>query len=264
MTTIVTTRTPAGAAVGPLAQREAWRIVRHPIYLAMLVYFVILGGVQAAGGGLSGREAVRELVLVLGLLWFGPATYFAANLVASSARRSHAESQLAAAPTTAYARTVAACLGVLCPTAVAAAFSAIVSVVEHAGGSLDHVQGAGELAVIPLCTLGGGLLGVAVAQWMPWRGAPLIVLFALIAWVVAVMDRGELQWTAPWTMSHAYYKDAQLAPGSHVWHATYLLGLSLLAGIAALLRHPSQRRPLLALGAMVFTATLVAGWVQVQ
>jgi hypothetical protein len=264
MTTIVTTRTPAGAAVGPLAEREAWRIVRHPIYLAMLVYFVILGGVQAAGGGLSGRETVRELLVVLGLLWFGPATFFAANLVASSARRSHAESQLAAAPTTAYARTLAACLGVLGPTAAAAAFAAIVRVVEHAGGSLDHAQGIGELAVIPLCTLGGGLLGVAVAEWMPWRGAPLIVLFALLAWVVAVMDRGELQWTAPWTMSRAYYKDAQLSPGSPGWHAAYLLGLALLAGVAAVLRHPSHRRPLLVFGAMVLIATLVAGWVQVQ
>jgi hypothetical protein len=264
MTTIVTTGTPAGAAVGPLAGREAWRIVRHPIYLAMLLYFVLLGGVQAAGGGLSGRETVRELLLVVGLLWFGPATFFATHLVASSARRSHAESQLAAAPTTAYARTLATCLGVLGPTAAAAAFAAIVWVVEHAGGSLDHAQGPGELAVIPLCTLGGGLLGVAVAQWMPWPGAPLIVLFALIAWVVAVMDRGELQWTAPWTMSRAYYKDAQLAPGSPAWHAAYLLGLSLLAAVVALLRHPTRRRPLLALGAVVFVVTLVAGWVQVQ
>jgi hypothetical protein len=264
MTTIVTTRTPAGAAVGPLAEREAWRIVRHPIYLAMLVYFVILGGAQAAGGGLSGRETVRELLLVLGLLWFGSATFFAANLVASSARRSHAESQLAAAPTTSYARALAACLGVLGPTAAAAAFAAIVWVVERAGGSLDHAQGLGELAVIPLCTLGGGLLGVAVAEWMRWRGAPLIVLFALLAWVVAVMDRGELQWTAPWTMSRAYYKDAQLSPGSAGWHAAYLLGLALLAGVAAVLRQPSHRRPLLALGAVVLIATLVAGWVQVQ
>ena len=264
MTTIVSTRSPAGAPVGPLAEREAWRIVRHPIYLAMLVYFILLGGVQVAGGGLSGRETVREVLLVLGLLWFGPATFFAANLVASSARRSHAESQLAAAPTTAYARTLAACLGVLGPTAAAAAFAAIVWVVEHAGGSLDHAQGLRELAVIPLCTLGGGLLGVAVAEWMPWRGAPLIVLFALLAWVVAVMDRGELQWTAPWTMSRAYYKDALLSAGSPGWHAAYLLGLALLAGVAAVLRHPSHRRPVLAFGAMVLIATLVAGWVQVQ
>jgi hypothetical protein len=264
MTTILTAGTPTGAAVGPLAEREAWRIVRHPINLAMLAYFVLLGGLQAAGGGLAGREAVRELLLVLGLLWFGPATFFAANLVASSGRRSRAESQLASAPTTGYARTLAACLGVLGPTAAAALFAAIVWFVEHVGGSLDHAQGPGELAVIPLCALGGGLLGVAVAQWMPWRGAPLVVLFALIAWVVAVMDRGELQWTSPWTMSRAYYKDAQLAPGSPVWHAAYLLGLSLLAAVPALLRHPSHRRPLLALGAAVLAATLVAGWVQVQ
>jgi hypothetical protein len=44
---------PAGAAVGTLARREARRTVRHPVYLVLLLYFVVLGwaevGTLAAG-----------------------------------------------------------------------------------------------------------------------------------------------------------------------------------------------------------------------
>jgi hypothetical protein len=262
MTLNVITKDPAGAAVGALAQREAWRIVRHPVFVVMLLYFLVLSGVQAAGDGLSSWEAVRYVAVMLGLLWLGPATFFAANLVASSARRAHAESQLGAAPTSAQARTLAICLGVLGPTAAATGFAAILWLVEHTGDTLDRAQGPAELAVIPLCTLGGGLLGVAVARWLPWRGAALVVVFALIAWVVAVLDRGDLWWTAPWTMSPGYYHEDGMGAGSHTWHAFYLLGLSLLAGVAALLRYPSYRRSLLALGVMVWVATLGAAWAQ--
>ena len=115
--------------------------------------------------------------------------------------------------------------------------------------------------MIPLCTLGGGLLGVAAAGWLPWRGAPLIVLFGLIAWVVAVFDRGDLRWTAPWSMTPEF-ADELLLPGSHLWHAVYLLGLGLLAAVAALLRYPSYRRPLLALGGALWIGTLAACWAQ--
>jgi hypothetical protein len=262
MTLNLAIQTPAGAAVGTLARREAWRMLRHPVYLVLLFYYVLLVGVGTGSVGIPSRETARELLTVLGLLWLGPATFFVANLIASSARRANAESQLAAAPTTAQARTLATCLGVLGPTAVAAGFATILWLVEHAGNTLDRAQGPAELAVIPLCTLGGGLLGVAVARWLPWRGVPLIVLFALIAWVVAVMDRGDLRWTAPWTMSPGYYGEDWLVAGSQVWHAIYLLGLALLAAVAALLRYPSYRRPLLTLGAALWVGTLGACWAQ--
>ena len=192
------------------------------------------------------------------MLWFGPATFFVTNLVASSARRSNAESQLAAAPLSASAKTLATCLAVLCPTAVATGFAAILWLVEHSGGPLSRVQGVAELAVIPLGTLGGGLLGAAVARWLPWRGLPLVVLFALIAWVVAVMEHGALWWTAPWTMSPAYYQTNTMGAGSHAWHAVYLFGLSLLAGVAALLRHRRHRRLLLAVAAVAWIGTIAA------
>jgi hypothetical protein len=249
-------------AVGPLARREAYRIGTHPAYPVLLLYFLVLGGAQAATDGLPARDAVRHVLIIVGLLWFGPATFFTTNLVASSARRSHAESQLAAAPLSASARTLATCLGVLGPTAAATGFAAILWLVEHAGDPVSRAQGAAELAVIPLCTLGGGLLGAAVARWLPWRGLPLVVLFALIAWVVAVMQHGAVWWTAPWTMSPAYYETYTMGAGSHAWHAVYLLGLALLAGVAAMLRHRPHRRPLVALAAVAWIATIAACWAQ--
>jgi hypothetical protein len=265
MTANVLGQVPAGAAVGTLARREASRIIRHPVYAVLLLYFVVLVGVQATTSlWPPSRDSVRDLLVTLGLLWLGPATFFAANLIASSARRAHAESQLAATPTAAQARTLAICLGVLLPATLATGFAVMLWLVEHNGSTLEYAQGPAELAVIPLCTLGGGLLGIATDRWLPWRGSPAIVGFAVLAWVVAVMDRGDLQWTAPWTMSSGYYHDAQLAAGSPLWHAVYLLGLALLAAVAALLRHASYRRPLLALGTVLLVGTLAACWAQMR
>jgi hypothetical protein len=249
---------PAGGAVGPLARREAWRTVRHPVFLVFLAYFLVLGWVEAVNPGVSAREAVREVVRTLGLLWLGPATFFAANMVASSARRAHAESQLAATPTSEQARTFALCLAMLGPTAVAAGVAALLCLVEHAGGTVAGAQGPAELAVIPLCTLGGGLLGVATDRWLPWRGASVVVFAVIFAWVVAVLDRGRPRWTAPWSMTTAYSTQSPPVGGSHAWHAAYLLGLGLLAGVAAVLRHPAHRRLLLALAALLWAATIAA------
>ncbi len=53
-----------------------------------------------------------------------------------------------------------------------------------------------------------------------------------------------------------------MGSGSHAWHAVYLLGLSLLAAVAALLRYPSYRRPLLALGVVLWFGTVGAAWAQ--
>ena len=260
MTTLTMgTRAPA---LGTLARREAWRMVRHPVYLLLLVYFVLIGGVETADIGLPSRETARSFLVTFGLVFFGSATFFAVNLVASSARRARAESQLAAAPITPQARTLATCLGVLGPAAVATGFAAALWLVERVGTDLPRAQGPAELAVIPLCALGGGLLGVAAARWVPWPGAPLIVMVSLVAWVVAVMNHGELRWTAPWTLSPGYHDDVLLAAGSQSWHAVYLLGLTLLAGVAALLYHRSNRRPLLAVGALLWVGTLAACWAQ--
>ena len=79
-------------AVGALARRDAYRIGAHPVYPVMLPCFLVLSGAQATSDGLATWDAVYHVLLTVGLLWFGPATFFVTNLVASSARRSNAES----------------------------------------------------------------------------------------------------------------------------------------------------------------------------
>jgi len=244
---------------------EAGRILRHPVYLLLLAYFLLIGGVETAQLGPPPRAAVAEMLTYLGVMFVGPATFFAANLVASSARRARAESQLDAAPTGAQARTLATCLGLLGPTAVATVLAVVLWVVEHAGPDLPQAQAPAELAVIPLCTLGGGLVGVAAARWLPWPGAPMLVMFVLIAWVVfSIVNRGHPWWTwsAPWSLSPAFHDSAALRGGSQVWHAAYLASLCLLASTAALLRFRPHRRVLLALGAVLVVSALVAAWAQ--
>jgi hypothetical protein len=85
-------------AVGALARREAYRIGAHPVYPVLLLYFLVLGGAQATSDGLPARDAVHHVLLIVGLLWFGPATFFVTNLVTSSARRSNAESYSSSRP----------------------------------------------------------------------------------------------------------------------------------------------------------------------
>ena len=254
-----------GHALPTLARAEAGRILRHPVYLLLLAYFLLIGGVETAQLGPPPRAAVAETLTYLGLMFVGPATFFAANLVASSARRARAESQLDAAPTGAQARTLATCLGLLGPTAVAIVLVVALWVVEHAGTDLPRAQGPAELAAIPLCTLGGGLAGVAAARWLPWPGAPMLVIFVLIAWVVlSITNRGDLwwTWTAPWSLSPSFHDSAALRGGSQLWHAVYLACLCLLAGTAALLRFRPHRRALFALGAVLMVSALVASWAQ--
>jgi hypothetical protein len=49
-----------------------------------------------------------------------------------------------------------------------------------------------------------------------------------------------------------------------MWHLTYLLGLGLLAGIAALLRTRGARRALWAGVALIMSVTALASWLQLR
>jgi hypothetical protein len=251
-----------GRALPALARAEARRILTHPVDLLLGLYLVMIGGVETSQLGLPSRDTTQDVLALLGYLCAGVFTFFAANLVASSARRSRAASQLEAAPTGPQAQTLGTCLGVLGPALVATAVAAALWFVGHTGPDLDRALSVPEVAAIPLCTLGAGLLGVAVARWLPWPGAPAVVMVGLIAWIVAVSSRGDLLWTMPWSTSPNYHDDPSLLAGSQVWHGAYLLGLGLLAGVAALLRHPPHRRALLLLGGVLGAGVLLAGVAQ--
>jgi hypothetical protein len=257
-------RRAAAASVLRLARVEGRRILRHPVHLALVLAVVAIGGISDDPLRLF-REpaAISGALEYIFILYYGMVVFFAANLVASSSRRSGADTQFEATPVTGQARTAALCLGVLAPTCVAGLAAAVIYAVTYREAVvLPDALAPAELFVIPLSALGAGLLGVAVARWLPWPGVPLGVMVALVMWVAVAGDHGDWAWSAPWTTSYAFVEDPALLGGSQVWHAVYLGGLATLAALAALLRHHRHRRGLLAAGALVTVATLIAGTLQ--
>ncbi len=247
-----------------LAATEARRILLHPVHL-------LFGAALVAVMGLSGDPRtvfsdaanVSEGLAYLFLLYYGLVVFVAANLVASSPRRSGADTQLAATPVGGFGQTAAVCLGALGPAGVGGIVAAIIYQLSY--GAVVPVAksfAVAELLVLPLCALGAGLLGIAVARWLPWPVVPLVVLVGMVMWVALAQGKGNWAWSVPWTTSYAFIDDNALREGSQAWHAAYLAGLASLAALAALLRHPGHRRLLLGSAVLVTVATGVAGVLQ--
>jgi len=94
--------------------------------------------------------------------------------------------------------------------------------------------------------LGAGLLGVALARWVAFPGLLALVVLALwfghFAMSIALgLDGSNVRGTA-WLglMPTWLFSDATMAARSplpqEMWHLVYLVGLSLLAGVAAVLQ----------------------------
>jgi hypothetical protein len=202
-------------------------------------------------------------VLELLLLFVPLMSLLPANLVASSARRAHAEETLAAAPLSARTRTLALCLASFGPAAVSAAGAvAYWWVAYRAGPVLDDAVPMAAIASVPLLFVGAGTLGIATARWVRVPGAAFAVMIALGTGTIAFANTGLGAWLCPWVGAYAEAENPLAASGSHLWHAVYLLGLSGLAAVAALVRHPGGRRPLLITGAGIALLTALAGWAQ--
>lgn len=268
MTTVDVSATVARAARGStavsvlrLARTEARRILLHPAHLPLALIALALCGIPVPGlPEIQARTDIKDGLEYVFLLWYWLLVFFAANLVACGARRCGADSQLDATPVSGQARTLAVLLGVGGPVVFAGLVAAGIYALTYGGGTdLEGALTPAELAVLPLGALGAGLMGVATARWLPWPGAPLGVMVVLVVWVGA--NPGGAWW-APWSASPTFLDDPVLLGGSQAWHAGYLLGVAMLAGLAALLRHRPHRRALLAASALVGAATLAAGILQ--
>lgn len=182
-----------------------------------------------------------------------------------------AESQFGAAPLDPQLRTLATGLGVLLgPTSVASALTLGVAYAENGPGPpLEPSFSDWEYLHLPLTWLGAGLLGLAVARWLPWPGVPLAVFVGLVAWT---MWSAHLMFNGRWGGFLMPYVIASQdvvglgtsSPDGHPgWHAVYLLGLCLLALAAALLRHrPLRERAMLGFGVLAAVLTASAAWLQ--
>jgi hypothetical protein len=251
-------RLPAGPmTVIELARVQTRRILRHPALLVSLVWIVL-----GIGFGFPDTP-YEQYSLATGMVLFmmGPATFFAANLVATSERRSAADEWTPALPMPALRRTVALLVAGVGVGAVALAIQLLLVAVAYDQPVLElrwtHVLS------VPVAITGAVALGVAVARLLPWPGAPLVVMAAITAANVWASSHqpflGLYVDFAQWTDTDAI---PGMHPGSGAWHLVYLAAFVGLASFGAVLR--DVRRvwlPVLG-GAVCGTLVLVAGALQ--
>jgi hypothetical protein len=295
MTTAAQEALPARLArkqvVASLARTESRRLLRHPVFIAG----VALSGAQFAGtqdispakvGYHWYSGSVGEAYIALcgnALLPLALATLVTSNLAALRNRRDRTEETYHSLPTRARARTGAQLLAVAWPVTIGAVLvTAAFSYLGAADGlyvdydSRTSVPSGFELAQGPLVVLVLGVLGVALAVWVPRFSVTLIVAFAIFAtewiFVASIGVVSSLHWLVPiadpakYTRAGAHFPPATpaedglagFAVGAAGWHLLYLAALGAVLAALALLRHSSRPRVLaawaIALAVLVATA----------
>jgi hypothetical protein len=269
-------------SVGGLGRIEARRMLRHPAYwfgLAYVAWLATYATIDVVRGRDEIWNAVYGMTMIGVCLLYAPLTVISANRVAAAAFRRRVREPLDVAPVDARQRTIGAILGLLRgPVLVGVAAMVVMSVVApltapRAGDPANGIYGRGVLEhlQVTVLILGAGLLGIALARWVPVPGAlPLVVLVLWFgtAGLYAPADANGVvhapTWFAPWIVWAA--ENGGLAVdhplGQEMWHLAYLLGLSVLAGVAAVLRTPGNRRGLWVTAAIAVTVAGLACWQQ--
>lgn len=244
-----------------LTGREARRLLRHPVLWLVPAVVAVSAAADSAS---DGRNATYWYgTIFIAVAFFGPIiVLFAANLVASGARRSRAEEMLRVTPTSDTRRTWAMSLGIALPLAgigaIAAAAMAVISSLNDIPA--EDAMNAAELAQLPLVIAGAGLLGVLSARWLPFAGGVLITfLVATLGGLVASRRFDGGAWWMWWTTGMTF-EGWTPGPGRPWLHVAYLTGLCACATIAAVYR--SQGRKLVLIGGPVMAATLILGGLQ--
>jgi hypothetical protein len=251
--------------LAPLIGREARRLARHPVpWLAPVVVFAATAVETPSNGRTAGYWYGTIFVAVT---FFTPMiVLFAANLIASSARRGRAEEMLSATPTTDTRRTWAMTLGVALPLAGTGAVAVGAMVLIDSVNDIppEDLLTAGELAQLPLILVGAGLLGVLGARWLPFTGGALITFVAATLGGVVVFGRFDSGiWWMWWTTGYTFEGVAPV-PGEPWLHVAYLFGLCVCAAVAAVYRHRTEWTRLVFVGGPVLAATLAVGWFQLS
>lgn len=246
------------ALVPALARVHALRMVRHPVLLVSVAWSVLGLGLGLPNTPYEKYSAVTGMVAFL----MGPLAFFAANLVASSGRRSGADEWTPSLPLTPLHRTVALLLACAAPAALAAVVNGVLLLAIRGDGFEPALRWQ-HAASVPLTVLGGALLGVAVARLLPWTGFPLVVMVALVSFNAALESGyaylGFYVDFVEWTGTDAV---PALLPGDASWHLLYLLALCGLAASGALLRDARRRWVPFGAGAVLGVLVLVSGWLQ--
>jgi hypothetical protein len=272
-----------------LGRTESRRLLRHPVFLVGVTLSVVLLAINhdvspANVGEHWNSTSIGAAYMDLcgnALIFLALATLVTSNLAALRSRRDHTEETYHSLPADARARTAAQLLAVAWPVAIGAVLIAADFVYTGAAGGLyvDYsgrtaVPSGFELAQGPLVVLVLGVLGVALAAWVPRFSVTLMVAFAVFAteWVFvdSIGSRRSLHWLVPLADPAKYTRAGAHFPPNHPpedglagfdttgagWHLLYLVALAAVLAGLALLRHRSRRRVLAACG--IALAVLVA------
>ncbi|GAB3426782.1 hypothetical protein [Flindersiella endophytica] len=246
-----------------LIGREAWRLARHPVLWLVPVVVAVTSALDGASGGRNAGYWYGTIFVAVA--FFGPLlVLFAANLVASSARRSRAEEMLNVTPTSGTRRTWAMSLGIGLPLAgagaVAAGAMALIAVFYTIPP--NDLQAAGELAQLPFILAGAGLLGVLAARWLSFAGGVLLMFVAATLGGLVLFGRWNAGYWWMWWSTGWPVEGRVPVPGEPWLHAAYLAGLCACATVAAVYRDRAQWPRLALVGGPLLAVTLVLGWLQ--
>jgi hypothetical protein len=255
----------AGRRLAPLIGQEVRRLARHPVLWLVPIVVIAASALDKASGGRNAGYWYGTIFTAVG--FFGPIfVLFAANLVASNARRSRAEEMLRVTPTSDTRRTWAMTLGVALPlVAVGAIGVGAMALIDGLNDiPRDQLQTAGELAQIPFILAGAGLLGVLAARWLPFTGGVLITFVAATMGGLVVFGRWYSGYWWMWWSTGWPFEGRRTAPGEPWLHVAYLFGLCACATVAAVYRDRTQWTRLVVVGAPVLAVTLALGWLQLS
>ncbi|MEU0248711.1 ABC transporter permease [Streptomyces sp. NPDC006235] len=256
-----------GAAVAALALFETRRLLtRLPVVIAFVVY--IGWTVWRGGKDWDGYPALQDVdrATQSAPLLVGLAVLLSVNHAALRSRRHGTEHHLSVLVLPPWRRTVAHALSV-----VAVALLTAVCVAAEFGrealrpGAIGHGSVA-ELLVGPLIVLLSGLVGLLMAQLVKSPiAAPLTVVFFLLS--LMFFTGGPSDGVTRWLMPVVVEPTTGTLPSDLIgrpaaWHALYLAGLALCAGLVAVLVAGGRKPPVMAGVAGAVAMTLVGGVAQ--
>ncbi|MGW0474535.1 ABC transporter permease [Streptomyces coeruleorubidus] len=256
----------SAAAVAALALFETRRLLtRLPVVIAFAVY--IGWTVWRGGTDWDGYPALQDVDRATqgAPMLVGLAVLLSVNLAALRSRRHGTEHHFSVLVLPPWRRTVAHAL-----SAVAAALLTAVCVAAQFGrealrpGAIGHGSVA-ELLVGPLIVLLSGLVGLLMAGLVRSALAgPLTVVFFVF---LTLFSTGTSDGWSRWLMPVVVEPTANTLPSDllgrpAVWHALYLAGLALCAGLVAVLAAGGRKPVVMAGVAGAVAMTLVGGVAQ--
>jgi hypothetical protein len=251
-------RAPGLAGHRAMAVIEARRMARHPVFLlGIALGFVVLGLYLVLV-----TDDVVPVVLTLPLLgafYIGLTSVIAAAWLTRSTEV--AVEAVATAPGTEARRTLALAAVGIPPFLAGLVFSgALVVAAKVIGvapqewwfGTLPDWQVWSIVLQCPVACLDGALLGVLTGRCLHFRGAPAMVVVALIVVSLlgqtALLDTGSSEWRlwVPWAIFHTGDNvdgTQTLIAGNPAAYLGYLLALGALAVLGAMWHDRAARTP---------------------